>query len=843
MHASHRALLFLLFFPASAGHAARIVSVQPLPHGQINVCWRAEPNVEGYWISGGEGVEDRMFQSKETGTICHATNVFLPECQIGVVLVRGGKQNPDGQWVFGGQSNTVHFISAPSHGFDAPPLCSPREQYPTIESAENMAPATLRLADITTPADATPRIRVNLQCAMPPPGTSPIHHFEIYENTLKPDGSTATRTTRRDSCPNDLVLEGNWGDRTTVTAAAIYTSDEQSVHTVCTAPQVLTFGSALVGPPQLKATDQVVETKRGYMGRVVDDSISRPGADDILLFYDPSNPYQLQKPDETSAVKSGKFRAEVDLGGHVYAVARRKVQNHIAYSEPVAMFAGGGPQTIALAFIDPVQLTHQIYVSGNAQNAVPVTMTLTRDGQRFLETTLHSCNRGQFAGEINIASVPAGTYTLTATAPEVTQPSTTVIHFGRIAPQPAISLGAGPGPFAVAGDSVELEGRVTPLVSSGYYESAFGKEDSSLTEIGGGIYKLDGTLNDEHISEKVAADGSFLLRLAPLRKGKNRVRLKAIAAVTKQESEPIDLVIASGEAGVDPEDVQRMLAKGWDALDDHPDVAINTFTKVIEMAPNASSGFTGRAAAAISKGEAQSAFDDASHAVQLDPRDYRAWSYRGNFLIQSGKNAEVIETSSRSIELDSTFTHPFDNRATSHYRLDEYPAAIMDATKAIELKENDAYAYRIRSASFEALGESRKALADLNKLVELNPQQAAQQFNSRAWREYKRNEIDRAIVDATKSIELQPSPYAYGTRAWAREAKGDASGALDDFDKALALSADYGGIDLDRGMAEYTRGNYGKAVELWEKALAEDPSETAIVKPLIEKARQQANKR
>jgi tetratricopeptide (TPR) repeat protein len=841
VHAFSRPLLalVLLLLTTSSAQAVRVVSVTPLPHRQVQVCWHGDPDAEGYWVHGSEGVQDLFVRERSSGTICRAVNIFpVADCDMAVVLVQGGKETKD-QWVFGGETLTFHFIASGYDGFAAPPLCSPSDQYPTIESSESMGPHDLRLTDITTANDSAPRVRINVGCpAHDPTSLSEIRKYEIYENILKADGSTATRTTSRESCPNDLVLSGAWGDRSTVTAAVIYynSSDKKLVHSICTAPRVITYGGAVVGQPRLEAKGEAT----------LSGTIEGRQADDVLLFVNPSEPYHLQEPDQTVQVKSGLFNATAELKrdvNRVYAVARRILQGNAAFSEPVELsIVRGRPKTIALAYLPSVELTTQLYVGGSAPPSSPVTITLMRGAEKAFQTTLHSCRSGQFASEMHLSNVPAGAYTLTASAPGVNENTTAPLHLGAIYPDPAMSLEAGAGPFAVNRDSVAIKGRITPRVETGFAESNFGKEDSALVRVAGTIYRIEATLNDKPVDATVEENGDFTVKASPLQRGANRLTLKAVAVATKQQSKPIEVTIQSGRSGVDPEEVQKLIATGWETLDKDPEGAAKAFTKITEMDPQASYGFTGRAAADIRRNDAKSAFEDASHAVELDPRDYRAWSYRANYFIQSQKYAEAIETVNRSIELDPTFQHPFDSRAEARLRLGQYAEAVMDATKAIEIDGQDAYAYRVRSEALDRLGEADRAAADLKKLVELDPEEASRQYNSRAWHEYKKGDFDQAIADGGKSIELKPNPWAYGTRAWARQAKGDAKGALDDLAQALQLETDYNGVDLDRGMAEYIRENWAQAIEWWEKGLAKDPSETEAVTPLLEKARQQLRK-
>jgi len=353
------------------------------------------------------------------------------------------------------------------------------------------------------------------------------------------------------------------------------------------------------------------------------------------------------------------------------------------------------------------------------------------------------------------------------------------------------------------------------------------------------------------------------------------VRLKASTILTGQESVSVEILILSGRnaAGtVDLEAARQSSKKAWELVQSNPAAAASAFEALIAMNPRSSAGYNGRAAANIRRDDAKSAFEDASHAVELDPRDFRAWSYRANFLLEQGRNEEAVATSTRAMELEPTWSMPYENRAAARLNLGQYTGAIADASKAIGIEPKNAYPYRVRALAYHHSGHDSEALEDTTKALEIEPdspyalsiraqvltafgsfadaietytklisvdgQNAFSYYNSRGWVKYKKGDFAGAIADATRSIELKPTPFAYGTRAWARNAKGDSGGAFDDLLKAKTLDPSYSGQDLDQGLAAFIRGDDARAVELWEKALAADATDSPAVTPLLTKARQ-----
>ena len=104
--------------------------------------------------------------------------------------------------------------------------------------------------------------------------------------------------------------------------------------------------------------------------------------------------------------------------------------------------------------------------------------------------------------------------------------------------------------------------------------------------------------------------------------------------------------------------------------------------------------------------------------------------------------------------------------------------------------------------------------------------------------------MDSAINDTSRAIQLDLNfGYAYGTRGWARQAKGDINGALDDLKTAIALCGESSveGIE-DHGLIEFLNGNNQNAINSWQNAIQKDPTTQKTLQPWIDKASQRAGK-
>jgi tetratricopeptide (TPR) repeat protein len=94
---------------------------------------------------------------------------------------------------------------------------------------------------------------------------------------------------------------------------------------------------------------------------------------------------------------------------------------------------------------------------------------------------------------------------------------------------------------------------------------------------------------------------------------------------------------------------------------------------------------------------------------------------------------------------------------------------------------------------------------------------------------YQAGEPDREIELYTRCIDddgpsRAPRAIAYNNRGVARLATGDPEQAIEDYDRALALKADYAAAHSNRGMAHLAKGDFPRALRDYDTAIALDPA-------------------
>jgi tetratricopeptide (TPR) repeat protein len=144
-------------------------------------------------------------------------------------------------------------------------------------------------------------------------------------------------------------------------------------------------------------------------------------------------------------------------------------------------------------------------------------------------------------------------------------------------------------------------------------------------------------------------------------------------------------------------------------------------------------------------------------------------------------------------------------------------------TDVIAQDGNAAWAYTNRSWAFLDKGEFDKAIADASKAVEINPSMAPA-YSNRAAALLGKGENDRAIADATEAITRDPTmALAYANRAHGYINKSDFDRAIADYDVVLKIDPKLPLAYNGRGWAYRNKGQIDRAIADYDEAIRLDP--------------------
>ena len=116
------------------------------------------------------------------------------------------------------------------------------------------------------------------------------------------------------------------------------------------------------------------------------------------------------------------------------------------------------------------------------------------------------------------------------------------------------------------------------------------------------------------------------------------------------------------------------------------DLAIEAFTKAIELNPDFAKAYANRAVIYQCKGLFDRAIADHTKALELKSDHPEPYNNRGAAYGEQGDYDRAIADHTRAIELNPNLPEAYNNRGVAHYKKSDYNRAIEDYTQAIQLK-------------------------------------------------------------------------------------------------------------------------------------------------------------
>ena len=135
----------------------------------------------------------------------------------------------------------------------------------------------------------------------------------------------------------------------------------------------------------------------------------------------------------------------------------------------------------------------------------------------------------------------------------------------------------------------------------------------------------------------------------------------------------------------------------------------------------------------------------------------------------------------------------------------------------------DAIAYYNRGNAKDDKGDLDGAIADYNRAIELDPKLAIA-YNNRGNAEKAKGDLSGAIADYNRAIELDPKhASAYYNRGNVKDARGDLDGAIADFNLAIELDPKDADAYTNRGRCKEAKGDLDTAIADYNRAIELDP--------------------
>jgi tetratricopeptide (TPR) repeat protein len=141
------------------------------------------------------------------------------------------------------------------------------------------------------------------------------------------------------------------------------------------------------------------------------------------------------------------------------------------------------------------------------------------------------------------------------------------------------------------------------------------------------------------------------------------------------------------------------------------DLAVQDFSKVIQLSPQGAEAFVERAAARLDQEDYPGVIADSGEALKRDSRIALAYNLRGRAFRKTGSPERALEDLSRAVELAPDQSNYF-QRAATYQLLGQHKLALADLDAVIALKPDGPQAYFARAQSRRATGDVAGANQD-----------------------------------------------------------------------------------------------------------------------------------
>lgn len=219
------------------------------------------------------------------------------------------------------------------------------------------------------------------------------------------------------------------------------------------------------------------------------------------------------------------------------------------------------------------------------------------------------------------------------------------------------------------------------------------------------------------------------------------------------------------------------------------------------------------------EGKLRLAIDYYTRAIELNPEFSFAYNNRGLAYDALGLYESAIKDFNEALTIknneDPTL---YFNRGLTYYHLLDYENAVNDLSAALNLSPAEAQYYIKRGAIKNDMENYSGALEDFMEAARLSPRNA-EAFNYLGLSYNYLGLLEQALQAYDRAVALNPDySSAYNNRGWVKFSLNDKEGAMNDFSKSIELDSLYSYPYHNRGLLYYDLNMPDKACEDWQSA-------------------------
>ena len=299
---------------------------------------------------------------------------------------------------------------------------------------------------------------------------------------------------------------------------------------------------------------------------------------------------------------------------------------------------------------------------------------------------------------------------------------------------------------------------------------------------------------------------TYTLREAAAQKDRAATNSNEVASTTQEQSYA-------------PNDAPTYINKGIAYLEqDKADLAIEQFTKAIELDPNNINYYLKRGEVYQAQQSLELALADFDKALELNPQNSKTLLSRGTVYSSQKKLDLALADFNKAIALNPQYTEAYRRRAFLYMQQQQPELAIVDLDRVVELNPDYYLAYTTRALLNRNLGKLDLAIADYTKAIKFHPQQASL-YKSRGKIYAEISQYKLALNDLEKALKLEPDYFTYFSRAELYISLGEPEKALADLNESIKIEPQHSFVFHSRGKIYSSQGKLDLALASYNKAI------------------------
>lgn len=253
------------------------------------------------------------------------------------------------------------------------------------------------------------------------------------------------------------------------------------------------------------------------------------------------------------------------------------------------------------------------------------------------------------------------------------------------------------------------------------------------------------------------------------------------------------------------------------------------WTDVLKKNPKAFEAYNNRGSYYEERGELDKAYSDYKASMQVNPKHPDAYNNLSVVLFKQNKLEDALLANASALEIDTSYAQGLTNRGILFFNKPDYDSAIYFYNKAIAVLPEYPFALRNRGSAYLQKGMPDEAISDYDLSLRYQPK-SSETYKYKGLAYIRKGNLEQALKEMNRAASLDPGSDAVrvlcdelvnrGIKAFQQ---GDVEAALQFQEKAIAIQAGHVEAHYQLGGIYFSRRDFKKAIQYWEKTLQLNP--------------------